>query len=444
MNIKKVLLTGMMISVLSCYAFSQTTQNNSTEVLNLTIEDAVAMAIQNNVSIKQSKMNLELLEKKNKYSWNSVSPSFSLSSSFSEPLSKVDDWSFSVSGAINLKLSPALGTSMKSAKLAYEAGLVSYNESIRSVEKSIRMSFYQLLNAKETISSKQLNLESSKRTYETNLAKYNRGSLDQLTVLNSQYSYESAIPEVYSAQIDYQNKLDVFKQSLGLDISTPIEIIGTLDDALIADFENDELVFNVEDLPSIKKAKAKIEETENSLASSKISTYAPTVSFAYSQGYKSAVSVMTKERENGLSNDNNSVTASISIPIDGLLPWSGTGVGNTGALVIENLENTLKGQKMELEASKVTSMISVQNSYNLIKNSQQMLKLNKANFELAQKTYDMTLAAYNSGSKDLASLQSAQDNLEKMKFTIQSQKLNIITSVMNLEDTLGIPFGSLK
>jgi len=341
-------------------------------------------------------------------------------------------------------LSPALGTSMKSAKLAYEAGLVSYNESIRSVEKSIRMSFYQLLNAKETISSKQLNLESSKRTYETNLAKYNRGSLDQLTVLNSQYSYESAIPEVYSAQIDYQNKLDVFKQSLGLDISTPIEIIGTLDDALIADFENDELVFNVEDLPSIKKAKAKIEETENSLASSKISTYAPTVSFAYSQGYKSAVSVMTKERENGLSNDNNSVTASISIPIDGLLPWSGTGVGNTGALVIENLENTLKGQKMELEASKVTSMISVQNSYNLIKNSQQMLKLNKANFELAQKTYDMTLAAYNSGSKDLASLQSAQDNLEKMKFTIQSQKLNIITSVMNLEDTLGIPFGSLK
>ena len=65
------------------------------------------------------------------------------------------------------------------------------------------------------------------------------------------------------------------------------------------------------------------------------------------------------------------------------------------------------------------------------------------NVELAQKSYDMTLTAYNHGSRDLLTLQNASDALLRAKTDRESHIYNLICAVMDLENTLGIPFGSL-
>ena len=55
----------------------------------------------------------------------------------------------------------------------------------------------------------------------------------------------------------------------------------------------------------------------------------------------------------------------------------------------------------------------------------------------------MALAAYNAGSKDLLSLQTAADNLAGAKNTLQNQRYTIISAILDLENTLGVPFGTL-
>jgi outer membrane protein TolC len=65
------------------------------------------------------------------------------------------------------------------------------------------------------------------------------------------------------------------------------------------------------------------------------------------------------------------------------------------------------------------------------------------NVALAQKTYDMTLNAYNYGSRDLLTLQNAADSLLKSKNELQSQVYNLICKIMDLEFTLGLPLGAL-
>ena len=65
------------------------------------------------------------------------------------------------------------------------------------------------------------------------------------------------------------------------------------------------------------------------------------------------------------------------------------------------------------------------------------------NVEIAQKSYDMTLAAYNHGSRDLLTLQNASDALLKAKTDRESHIFNLISAVLDLENMLGVPFGSL-
>ena len=88
--------------------------------------------------------------------------------------------------------------------------------------------------------------------------------------------------------------------------------------------------------------------------------------------------------------------------------------------------------------------IKVQNSTKKILQQQSQLDTLKKTAELAQKTYDMTLKAYNHGSKDLLTLQNASDSLMSAKVNLQQQMYNLISEIMDLENTLGIPFGSLS
>ena len=425
---KKIIITFLLTFLSFACLFAQ-------DIKILTIEDAVSLSLQNNMSIKQSKMDLDLLALKDKYSWNSVSPSLTANVNFTEPVAKFDQWSLTATGTLSLSITPSLATSIASAKLAYENGLLSYEATVRSVEKNVRSAFYSLLNDLETINSDKKTLDAAKRTYDSNLIKYNRGQLDQLTLLISQYNYESKIPTVAADETAYQTSLDSLKQVLGIDLSQQIEINGNLDDILHFELDPEILNKNVDELPDVKKALQAIKNYEISIKGAKLSAYGPTVSLSYSQGFSSGIG-LTGERKPGPSNENHNITLGVRIPLDSYLPWSNS------AISIEQAESGLEAAKLTLENTRTSVKMTIRNTYNSILEAQTQLKLCEANLELMQKTYDLTLLAYNSGSKDLSVLQTAADNLATSRRNIQRQKYIIINSVLNLENVLGLPFGS--
>lgn len=410
------------------------------EVHNLTIEQAVELALENNISIKQSKLSLNLLEKQEKYSWNSVSPSLSLGAGISDSLPieiagrKTDNsLSYSISGSASLRFSPSLFTTIKSAQLALENGEISLESAKRSVEMSVRQTFYSLLNTQETITSSEKTLEAAKRTYDSNQAKYNRGQLDQLSLLSSQYNYESKIPTIKSSKNSYQSSLDSFKQALGINLLDEVNLVGSLEDILDIELSEDILNLDIEEIPAVKTILQSIKQTENSLKASKFTAYGPTVSASYSYGGGGGI-----KPSSDYSTRNSTVGVNVSIPLDGYLPWS------NGALSIENQKKNLENYKLQLENAKTSAVITIRNSYNTIINAQSQLKIYESNLELMQRTYDMTNLAYANGSKDLNSLQTAEDNLASARRSVQQQKFTIINAVLNLENTLGVPFGTLN
>ena len=410
----------------------------------LTIDDAVNLALENNIKIKQSSMDLELLETKNKYSWNSVSPSISATGGFngSTPLDGGDtSFSYSLGASLRLSLTPTLRTAMKKALLDYQSGKATLEATKREIELNVRKTFYSLIYFNDNIEIQQRSLETAKQTYESNKAKYSQGRLPELQLLNSQYNYEKKIPDIENLKRTYQSNIESFKILLGLGLDDEITLQGKLDDAFNVQFNDTSLetaLASIEENATIKNLKQQITSTQNTIQSAKLSSYAPSISFSLSESTSGSSKANPQTgKEAWEPSSSLSYGVSVNVPLDGFFPWS------SGKLNVQTAEETLEKLKMTLEQTRTQTTLTVKNSYNSILQNITQLELLEKNEELTQKAYEMSKNAYNMGSTDLLSLQQAEDNLYSARYNVQNQKYTILTSILTLEDTLGLPYGTL-
>jgi outer membrane protein TolC len=393
------------------------------------VDDAVILAADNNISLQRQRISLNTLEKKKDTSWNGISPSLSASGTMSIPFESDSKLSYSVSASASLNFTPSLFTAIKTAKLNYENGVTSYENAVRTVELNVRKVFCNLLYTKENIQLQERKLETAKSLYESNLAKYNRGQLSELDLLNSQYNYESTIPTLQSLQINYDNSIATFKQTLGLNQSEEIELVGNIEDFL--NIGKIEINKNIEEVPAVKTILANMELAKTQLLATRFSAWGPSLSASYSYG-KSGNFESSDLRTTG-----NALSLSLRIPLDGFLPWS------NGALSIANQKANLQDLELQLKEKKESTELEIQNSIKKIEQAQAQLNVLENNVELAQKRYNMTLTAYNHGSKDLLTLQNASDALMTARINLSSQKITIFSAILDLENILGVPFGTL-
>ena len=421
--LKKVLLltTIFLCGMVFCYS-----QEN---IRKLTVDDAVILAADNNISLQRQRISLNTLEKKKDTSWNGISPSLSASGNMSIPFEENSKMSYSISASASLNFTPSLFTAIKTAKLNYENGVTSYENAVRTVELNVRKVFCNLLYTKENIQLQERKLETAKSLYESNLAKYNRGQLSELDLLNSQYNYESTIPTLQSLQINYDNSIATFKQTLGLNQSEEIELVGNIEDFL--NIGKIEINKNIEEVPAVKTILANMELAKTQLLATRFSAWGPSISASYSYG-KAGTSASSDLRTTG-----NSLSLSLRLPLDGFLPWS------NGALSIANQKANLQDLELQLKEKKESVALEIQNNIKNIEQAQAQLKVLESNVQLAQKRYNMTLTAYNHGSKDLLTLQNASDALMTARDNLNSQKIKIFSAILDLENTLGVPFGTL-
>ncbi len=407
----------------------------------LCVDDAVKIALENNVSLAQSEITLNAAKRARNHSWNSVSPSLSVGSSASIPVNQLSDEeasykaSYNFSATASLSFSANLFTSINAAKINYELGQITFTDAMRSVELSVRQAFYGLLYAKENILLQEKNLEIAKQTYSNNLAKYNQGRLNEIDVLSAEVNYKSSIPTVESARTSYQNDLANFKQILGLDANEKIELSGSLDDMLYLDEIN---LDGIEVYSSqIKSLEKKISAAKNSVWSSRFSAYSPSINASFNWSNKTFYIDYDGEKKPDHAKSA-SITLSAVIPLDGVLPWSARNDS------IDTAKDNLSSYELQLKDAKEKLQISIDAYLRSLKQNQDSIRYRQANVNLAQKSYDMTLEAYNKGTKDLLSLQTANNSLFSAQLALKNEIYTFTKNILNLENTIGVPFGTLK
>lgn len=405
----------------------------------LSVEDAVSLAREHNVSLSRAQITLDAARRAKAHSWNSASPTATLAASSAVPVDSLSDTeskytaALSVTATVSLSLSANLYTSMNAARIAYESGKVTFDEAVKSVELSVRQSFYGLLYEKENIELQRQNLENAKTQYQNNLAKYNQGRLSEIDVLSAEVNYKSKIPTVESARTTYRNDLDSFKQMLGLFIDDEIELSGSLEDLIyLNDITVDMKQVNA---PSIQTLKYKLDTAKNTVLDKRFSAFAPSLSASFKWtdgswyvGYDGEAPDTTKAA---------SLSLSATIPLDGVLPWS---VRNDA---IDTAQDSVKDLELQLDNAYKDVIRTVQSSLRSIRQSQESIRYKQTNVTLARKTCDMTEEAYNRGTKDLLTLQNANTSLLNAQVSLKSEIITLVKAILSLEQTIGVPFGTL-
>lgn len=427
MKLKRVILilTLIELSIFSIWAQTQ----------SLTIEQAVELALQQNTSLEQSKITLDALKRANSHSWNSISPSLSLSGTYSQPNDTSSyDWRLSGSAGVSLSFSAGLFTSIKTAKLNYENGLISYEEACRSIELSVRTSFYSLLYEQEYINLQNRQLETSKETYDQNVVKYRNGRISELDVLSAQVAYEQLKPNVEDAIISFTNNVETFKQLLNLDPNVELTLEGSLDDIqklVDVKIENVDAKELIKQSTTIRTLEKQLAAAKTAVTASRVSAYGPTVTAGWT--YQPS---LTSESD-GKTTDGGALSLGVSIPLDGILPWS------TKADTVASAKDSVSTLELQLDNAKRSAEVSANNYLRQIQQTQSSVKSLQINETLAQRTYEMTLDAYNRGTKDYLTLQSASDSLFEARLSVKSKLYTLISNILNLENTTGVQFGTL-
>ena len=444
---KKELFVSVIFWLIPFLFFAQPNEKPETktesEKTTLSVDEAVELAKKNNVSVARSQITLDAAARAKAHSWNSISPTASVGASSSIPIDALSDDAYlkqnpyttrlDISATVSLSLSANLYTSMQSAKIAYESGKLSFDDAVKSVEMSVREAFYTLIYEKENITFQEKNLEIAKTQCNNNLAKYNQGRLSEIDVLSAEVNYKSKIPTVGSAHTSFLNDLASFKQMLGLPIDEKIDLEGSLDDLITLN----KIAVDMKDVKSstITQLEYKLASAKNSVLDKRFSAFAPTVSASlrwqdqyWYLGYDGTAPNATKST---------TLSLTATIPLDGVLPWS------TRNDAIDTAKDTVKDLELQIDNEMKNLKRTVDSSLRSIRQSQESIQYKQANVTLAQKTYNMTQEAYNRGTKDLLTLQNANTSLLNAQVTLKSEVLTLIKAILNLENTIGVPFGTL-
>ncbi len=398
--------------------------------LSLTLDDAVHFALENNVNVKLAKKSLSVLNAKRIFSWNGVSPSAALHADFSH-LPETDLQNVSLSGSVNLTLSAGLYAAMRGAKIEYESGKISYAQTLRKIELNVRKTFYGLLYERENIALQKRNLETSESQYRQNQEKFRNGQISELDVFTSRVNYEQKKPEFEAAKVTFENDLASLKQTLGIAQDTELALQGSLDDVMKIGHE--ELKSRLDALGdglTVLSAEKKLAATRNTLLSARLGAYSPTISAGFAYG-------KSKNSKFDQWDVTNRLSAGVTLPLDGWLPWS------SGALNIRAAKSMAESAALELENTRTDTAVEKENHLRKIDLLLSQISSVKATAALAEETYRMSRTAYNYGKTDLSNLQTAADRLLSAEVNLKSKQYALISAMLDLENLTGADFGTL-
>ena len=414
------------------------TQDSKAEVFEVDIETAVKSALESQVSIKTSEIELAQSERNYNHSWNKVLPSLNASVTGGESglVTNSSENALTVKAGVNASLTFDFGLAakIKALKAAYESGQKDYADTVRQIEYEVRKSFYALLYMQSQVESSEESLEEYKNQYEQMKEKKSRGLVPEIDLLNSQVNYESAKISLKNTQKSYVNALLEFLNETGIQVehNQKVALKGSLDDCeemMNFDFDAMQIESVLEKNSSVRALMDSLEQAKLSKDQLAASSFLPSLTFSaginpyiYSYGLSSKTSTVS---------DSWSASLGLSFSLDNLIP------GSAAKDSVKDLEDSIASLELQLAEKKQEIKTGIFEMLNEIEIAKETLENCKLNVELAKKTYDMALVAYKNGTKDISSLQTIQTSYTNAQLQLRNQQLTLIDNILELKNTIG-------
>ncbi|BCR21585.1 hypothetical protein BKFM_00147 [Borrelia sp. HM] len=420
-NIKKLIL--VFIFPFSSYA----------EVMQISVENAVRMALNNGLDIKNAEYEEKIKKLHRDTAWNIFIPNLNISTSFSGPqffmsnLVSSSPWQLGFGISANFLISASDFSKIKLAILNYEAFKLNREKVIQNIKLTVLKTYNKLIAFKNIFEVLKSQLENSRIKFEQASIAYKNGIISEIDYLDAKLKYSKSQPDLDQHIIEFEGIKEKFKLLLGLDVAQDFETIGELSDEIL-DVSLFDKIVNFNESLDLKKLNGSAQIMKAMLHSIWLDTFLPKFSFSvsYSPGGVSF--------SNGFSNFSNQgfqVSLGLTYSLSETLPFSKSFAGIWEQdYRLHILDNQIKNKIREFKSNIIQKRKSVRLYKSILDNS-------KINLEISKKNYQMAFKAFNKGTLELVKLNDIETSYKQSDLQFIKDKLNYANIILEYKELIG-------
>ncbi|WP_010259502.1 TolC family protein [Treponema primitia] len=442
---------GLVLAFFLCAAAAFGQAGNSAEspaagqtVRRITPDEAVELAVQNNLSLESSRVALDTKKRQFSLVWNQFLPEFDVRGTLSRSNEEASPlqpelWSFNGNLSASLNFSFALIEGINSVKVNYQSGLLSFAKARAQMERDIRKSYYQMLLLQENIALLQGSFANAERQVTMAQANYRNGLVPQLTLLQAQVSRDNLKPSIDQMENGLKVAMANFAMSLGLDYDTQFELVPVTGDLNYISLDVKDLITkSANGKPDILELRQSVLAMQSLRKVQALQLYTPYINFAwnYSPTLLGPWDNSWGDGDNWM--DRGAFSITLGMSLNSLFPFTKQGQG------LKDTDNNLRAQNILLAQAIRGTEIEIYNTVFSLERAQISAETQAQTVALAERSYQLTEEAYRAGLQELLQVQNADLARRQARVQMLEQQFNYRTGLIDLEYSIGVPFGTLS
>jgi len=443
--------------------------------MRLSPDEAVTLAIRNNLSLESARINLATRRRASDYSWNQFIPNVTLAgilnrdnqastTSITMPVpgtgtplsydgtSGVLNPSFFVSDPIDISqwriignlqasvtISLAMFENMNRLRLDYQSGVLSYERAKAQLERDVRKSYHNMLLLQENIALLRGSFANVERQVQMAQANYNAGLAPELTLLQARVARENMRPIIEQAENGLKLLMAQFAMFLGMDYNTPFELVPITENIDFVSLNIEEMISRAASArPDILELRQTISMLESARQIQVYSLY-PSLTLSWNMNQ-----IFTRDpwKDSWFNKDywtdRGSFSLTLGVRLHSFLPFS------TDTQAIRNIEDQINTASIGLAQLVHGTQIEVYNTVLALERTRVNTQAQVQTVGLAEQSYRLTEQAYRAGLQDYFQVQNAEQSLRQARVQLLEQQFNYLNGLIDLEYSIGVPFGTLS
>ena len=401
------------------------------DTVELSLEDSIQMAFENNRSIKQS------LAQVDEARWNlssarrSAGPTLTwqgtanrVGGKYYEHADYNNTYGNTLQAGYNLDTSGSLKHTRERASYALNAADLTLENTKQSVKLQTTQAYYQLLECRNLVDVDQEAVDTLQEHLSNVNAQYRVGTVAKSDVLASEVQLANAQQSLVTAQNNYDIAMASLNNIIGLPSDTILSIKDQLQYTAYPDLNLDKCtVYALDNRPDGIAADYQVEQSKEALAIAKAG-HLPTVTAAVTRsltGRDEFEEDITGQWTAGL-------TASWNIFDNGQVTAS-----------VEQAKAGLRAAEESAAATKETIQLNVREQYLSLLAAEKNIQTTSKAVEQAEEDYKIAQVRYSAGVDTNLSVMDAQEKLTSARTNYYTALYNYNTSKAALDKAMGIP-----
>ena len=419
-------------------------QAQGPQALQLTLDQALEIALSENNTIKIADMTVEKTGYARKGSYAALYPNINISGSYQRTLLKqvmVMEMPNPITGEtqtaeikmgrdnnINTTASASmpivnaqLWESLKLSGMDVELAVEQARSSKIAMVKQVKQAFYAVLLAQKSHEVVANVYENAQKNYEKTLQRFNVGKASEVEHLRAQVTMMNAEPNVSSAENAVMLATWQLKAVMGIDLDTDVEVVGDLNDytaQMLTPYVSEEDLSNNSSLLQLGIQGRMLESTIRMQKKQYLPTLAASINYNYNAMGDNELRWFPSS----------TAAVSLTIPIfDGFQKH----------YTIKQSKINKSMLDLQREDTERNLRISIRNFNDQMALCIKNYQAANATVEVAQKSYDISAKMYEVGKATMVELNDAQVALQQAQLTQAQSVYNFMVAKASLDELIG-------